>query len=197
MSRPNKELASDLFEGSEVMSKSQLNPPKTKTQTKREKVIVKSKDIPFRAGGASLRYEEEALRKLNEHEYDKITYKDWTFYFMSKAREHEVNYIRGNAIIESSVIKKLMKHFSVAEIRTLIDFVWDAWDYPYSVQQKTLSITIFSDGWLNTIVQLAEDWKKGKYVTREQAQAQKKQHTKPSAPPREWTGGKVTSAIIE
>jgi hypothetical protein len=199
---PNKQLAEDLFCGG-VDNTEQIKVTALKAKVKKEEVFDYNR-APLRANSKVSGGEKEILRKLEEREYDTITYKDWLFYFVHKAREYDILYVRGNAVIESSVIKKLMRNFSVPKIKKMMDFVWDAWDYPPAVKQKTLCVTIFSQAWLNVIVQLTEEWEAGTYITREQAKKLKEERqqyyqNKKSAPTtsREWTGGTVTKAIIE
>ena len=104
-----------------------------------------------------------AKQIVGDAQWERLTYRTWVDYFISKAKEHGIRYIRGDARIEASIIKSLMKNFNPKEIKDMMDFVWDVWEYPKAVRRSTLSISIFSKGWLNTIAQSTIEWKKGTY----------------------------------
>lgn len=106
---------------------------------------------------------DRARELVESANWDLVDFRIWIGYFMFKAKTYGINYVRGDSRAEASVIKSLMKNYNPNEIKDMMDFIWDAWDYPPSVRRNTMGITILSKGWLNTIVQSTIEWKAGKY----------------------------------
>ena len=126
------------------------------------------------SAGFSLDYLEEQLdndkekrklspfkQKLRDENFEDFVWKDWKEYFKFKAKACGIDrFIPGNPAKESQILKSLMTKFSPYEIKEMIDFVWDCDEHKLVPHKNTMGIWILSSGYLQSVTQLMETWKR-------------------------------------
>lgn len=122
----------------------------------------------IRVGRSTQRNSKEImLQHIVESNFDDIPqaylYKAFLQYFIFKAGEKEVRYIRGNNLKEVAIMKSLVENFTASEIKNMIDFLWS--DDNDIVKGGVRYVTIYhlSKGWINSIYQASDEWSKGTY----------------------------------
>lgn len=95
-------------------------------------------------------------RKLNEGDLDLFKSADWIEYFKKQASPYQ-KYVKARH--DSTIINSIMKKYSPAEIKNMIDYLFsDAYDYK---EKWEVGIYLLSSSYLNSTYNGSILWKKG------------------------------------
>lgn len=97
-----------------------------------------------------------------EAEIDNFGAKDLVYFFREKAKEAGYKYVISNFARDGGVMKKVLTNYSSREICLMIEFLFNSeQDY---LDKPTLSPTILSSRWCNTIYNDSMLWVEDKYI---------------------------------
>jgi len=120
---------------------------------------IKHKKEDKNLSSAKKRY----LAKLMDERFNEFNSGDWIMYFQDAYKEATgENYIVGFYPKAHAIFKRLIKEFTVLEIRNMIDFIFKS--NQDIVDKITASPSVLSGNWINTMYVSSKLWVRGKYV---------------------------------
>ena len=101
----------------------------------------------------------DKFNSSKEHGIQDYNERDWVKYFSIKRSEAGVIYL--SRMHDVAIMKKLMKTVNAADIKLMIDFIFDS--NQNIVEKKTASISLLSSSWYDTMYSNAKMWNAGTY----------------------------------
>lgn len=100
----------------------------------------------------------------SECDVGNYTVEDFLKYWKSKAKSRDVTYITVK-YKDKAVLKSLLKNFSCADIKMMMDYLWDSGEAinlrEGKLQYTSYGLFLLSGGFLNPIYNRAKWWKEG------------------------------------